>query len=142
MQLVTGKVERRGKTIIVTDPDGRRRVFHKIKPGSPAAKHAERQLRRQQSGPGLIRKASNYAKATAKHIAAGRPKATDDQVAARFRVCQQCPLFLAVGDGSKKGRCTHVECGCSLNTVGLKGKNKLRWADQVCPDGRWSRCDA
>lgn len=90
--------------------------------------------------PGLIRKAANFTKATAAHVAAGRPEASDEQVAERFAKCQACPLFKATSEG--QGRCTHSTCGCNLKVVGLKGRNKLRWADQKCPIGKWGAVTA
>lgn len=81
--------------------------------------------------PGLARQAFNYAKAAAAHVAAGRPICSDEQVAERFAICQACPLFRYISEG--RGKCAHSTCGCSLKAVGLTGRNKLRWADQVCP---------
>ena len=91
--------------------------------------------RRQLKEPSLAVKAKNFAVASAKHAAAGFPQATDEQVAERFAACESCPLFKPKGDDH--GVCTHGSCGCSLKAVGLSGKNKLRWADQSCPVGRW-----
>lgn len=85
--------------------------------------------------PSLARKAVNFAVAGTKHLAAGRPQATDEQVAARFEICKGCELFKPKQEGY--GVCQHPSCGCALKTVGLAGMNKLRWADQVCPIGKW-----
>lgn len=85
--------------------------------------------------PSLFVKGANFIRAGASHIAAGTPQATDEQVAERFAICQACPLFKPKEDGH--GVCTHSSCGCSLKTIGLTGKNKLRWADQACPIGSW-----
>jgi len=92
---------------------------------------AEDDPRRELKEPGLLVKANNYRKARAEHKRAGKPEATDEQVAERFAICQACPLFKPKGDG--QGVCTHPSCGCSLKTVGLTGRNKLRWAEQQCP---------
>lgn len=85
--------------------------------------------------PSLARKARNFARASTQHALAGFPEATDDQVAERFAICQACEIFKPAGDS--QGVCTHSTCGCSLKTVGLTGRNKLRWADQACPLGKW-----
>lgn len=85
--------------------------------------------------PSLAVKAKNFAAASAHHAAAGFPQATDEQVAERFAACESCPLFKPKSGGH--GVCTHGSCGCSLKAVGLEGRNKLRWADQSCPEGRW-----
>jgi hypothetical protein len=80
-------------------------------------------------------KLKNFAKAGIKHMTNGRPKATDEQVAERFAICQGCELFEAKEEGV--GRCNHESCGCSLKRVGIIGLNKLRWADQECPLKKW-----
>jgi hypothetical protein len=87
--------------------------------------------------PAFVKRVANFARAAAKHAAAGRPQASDEQVAARWAVCQtnQCGLFQATGEG--QGKCLHKSCGCNLKALGLKGLNKLRWADSKCPIGLW-----
>lgn len=89
----------------------------------------------QRRGPGVARMAGNFAKAYASHVIAGRPQATDEQVAERFAICQGCELYKSTGEG--RGQCLHESCGCYLKLVGVNGLNKLRWADQACPLGKW-----
>lgn len=76
-----------------------------------------------------VRKAANFAMAAAKHVAAGRPMATDEQVAERFAICQACPKFIEKGEGV--GECSM--CGCGIKAVGVEGLSKLRWATEQCP---------
>ena len=85
--------------------------------------------------PGMLRRISNFAKASARHLAAGAPQASDETVAERWAACQSCRLFKRTGDDA--GLCTHGSCGCNVKQVGLAGLNKLRWADSVCPLGKW-----
>ena len=85
--------------------------------------------------PGMLGMASNFVRAAAGHLAAGRPSATDEQVAERFAICQQCELYEARNPAY--GRCLHPSCGCQLKSVGVHGLNKLRWADQGCPLKKW-----
>lgn len=88
------------------------------------------------SGPGLFKKVVNFSRAATSHLVKGSPQATDEQVAERFAICQECvEYFKPTSEG--QGRCTHPSCGCPLKPVGLTGRNKLRWADQACPIGRW-----
>ncbi len=94
----------------------------------------------QHVGPGYFERARNFSTAAAAHRRAGRPKATDEQVAERFAICQTnaCGLYKAIGEGS--GTCLHKTCGCNLRAIGneaLLTPNKLRWADQACPVGKW-----
>lgn len=81
----------------------------------------------------FAQKAATFAKSAARHVAAGMPQATDEQVAERFAICQVCPHFSAKGEG--QGEC--AKCGCGLKAVGVSGLNKLRWLGEKCPVGRW-----
>lgn len=85
--------------------------------------------------PSLAQKAVNFTKAAARHVVKGLKEATDEQVAERFAICQACELFKPKGEG--QGVCTHSSCGCKLKAVGLAGKNKLKWASEKCPIGKW-----
>lgn len=83
---------------------------------------------RAKSQPSLAQKAVNFAVAATKHIAAGAPMASDEEVARRFAICQQCQHF----DGKACGK-----CGCPV----VRERNylsKLSWADQSCPVGKWA----
>ena len=77
--------------------------------------------------PGLLRKAANFATAAAAHVAAGMPRCSQEQIDARFAVCQRCDHF----DGRA---CT--KCGCPV----VREKqfvSKLSWANERCPAGKW-----
>lgn len=111
-------------TLIVDTTSGKR-IVTRIPKGEPLPKP-----------PSIVRKAANFTRAAVGHVKAGRPVATDEQVAERFAICQGCRLFNATSEG--QGTCNHPSCGCDLKRVGIGGKNKLRWADQKCPIGRWS----
>lgn len=77
--------------------------------------------------PGMIEKAANFAAAAIQHVAAGAPRATQEQIDARFAICQQCEHF----DGKSCGK-----CGCPV----IRERafiSKLSWADQSCPVGKW-----
>lgn len=78
-------------------------------------------------GVTLLQKAKNFAAASAKHLAAGAPMATDDEVARRFAICQGCEHF----DGKA---CR--QCGCPVVRE-RKYLSKLSWADSSCPVGKW-----
>ena len=98
-------------------------------------------------GPGKIRRIGNFAKAAAKHVAAGQPKATIEQIEERFAICQNCPANLyqvladeqrpsSLAEASEVGTCLDKSCGCYLHASELS-PNKLGWADQRCPLGHW-----
>jgi len=79
------------------------------------------------TGLSLIQKAANFAAAAAKHIAAGAPMATEEQVAERFGICQTCEHF--------DGRACR-QCGCPVVRE-KKFLSKLSWAGESCPVGKW-----
>lgn len=71
----------------------------------------------------LWKRAVNFASSATKHILAGRPKASPEQIQARLEICQTCELF-------ENNHCR--QCGCSCNGTS-NFMNKLAWADQACP---------
>lgn len=72
-------------------------------------------------------RAKNFAVASAKHIAAGLPMASEEEIARRFAICQACEFY-------KDGACQ--KCGCPVVRE-KKFISKLAWADQSCPVGKW-----
>jgi hypothetical protein len=91
-------------------------------------------------GPGIVQKAANLAKATAKHVATGAKTVSDEVALRRSSICEGCNLFVKQ-NGS--GYCSHKTCGCQ--TVGAKEfMAKQRWADSVCPHPKgnnWAMTD-
>jgi len=75
----------------------------------------------------LRQKVANFAASAAKHVAAGMPQATEEQVAERFAICQACEHF----DGTACGK-----CGCPVVRE-RKFLSKLSWAGESCPVGKW-----
>jgi hypothetical protein len=80
-----------------------------------------------QPGPSLLQKAANFAAASAKHVAAGMPQASEEEVARRFAICQTCEHF--------DGRACR-KCGCPVVRE-KKFLSKLSWANESCPVGKW-----
>ena len=79
------------------------------------------------AGPSLFQKAANFATSAVKHVAAGAPRCTQEQIDARFAICKTCEHF----DGKA---CT--KCGCPV----VREKqfvSKLAWAGERCPVGKW-----
>lgn len=72
--------------------------------------------------PTLPQMVVNFTTAAVRHVAEGRPKATEQQKADRLAICRSnvCGLY-ADGD-----RCMHTSCGCFLQL-------KADWADSQCP---------
>lgn len=74
-------------------------------------------------GPPLPQRVIDFVRASIEHIKAGRPKRTEEQVAACLAVCETCPEKVPDQDRCKK-------CGCYL-------KLKAQWAGQRCPLKKW-----
>ena len=74
-------------------------------------------------GPGIMRKARNFAGSMGKAALDGFARATAEQVAERLAICQDCDQFDEAGNQCRA-------CGCLL-----KYKPHLRSA--VCELGKW-----
>lgn len=64
------------------------------------------------------------------HIYAGFPKSNQQQIDYRFSICSSCDKFDEI-----KSEC--LVCGCNINNKKMF-LNKLAWADQECPIGKWN----
>lgn len=78
-------------------------------------------------GASLATKIVTFTAAAARHIAAGLPNASDDEVARRFAICQACEHF--------DGKACH-QCGCPIKRE-RRFISKLSWAGEKCPVGKW-----
>lgn len=65
------------------------------------------------------------------HIWAGFPKASNQQIQTRLDICKQCEMY-------DKDNSQCLVCGCHLSNKKIF-MNKLAWADQSCPIGKWNR---
>lgn len=77
--------------------------------------------------PSLAQTVANFATSAAKHVAAGMPRATDEEIERRFSICQGCEFF----DGKACRK-----CGCGISRV-RRFVSKLAWANEKCPVGKW-----
>lgn len=88
----------------------------------------EQRLRdRAAASPSLLTKVGNFATAAVKHVAAGAPRCTEEEVAARHAICVGCEYF---------ANSTCTKCGCPVSRERTY-LGKLSWADQSCPVGKW-----
>ena len=79
--------------------------------------------------PSFLTKVKNFAVASAKHVAAGMPMASDEEIIRRHDICQACEFF-------RDNACQ--KCGCPI----VRAKqyvSKLSWADSECPVGKWGK---
>lgn len=72
-----------------------------------------------------------FSKSLLFHIYSGFPKSTQEEIEYRYSVCSSCDLF-----HREMQQC--LSCGCNINKKKIF-MNKLAWADQSCPIGRWAK---
>lgn len=78
-----------------------------------------------------ILKLKTFIKSLTFHIYSGLPKSTINEIRYRYNICINCDQF-------NKNKSTCEVCGCNLSTKS-KFLNKLAWADQECPIGKWPK---
>ena len=74
------------------------------------------------SKPSLAKKAMNFTKAAAKHVANGLKNVPTKVYNSRMELCNNCEKLSG-------GQCS--ECGCIV-------KLKAAWGSEKCPIGKWS----
>lgn len=79
----------------------------------------------------LLIRLSVFIKSLLFHIRRGLPKCSNDEIAYRYNICILCEEY-----DSKKSICN--VCGCNLSKKS-QFLNKLAWADQECPKGKWPK---
>jgi hypothetical protein len=89
----------------------------------------DKQAAQSTAAPSLARRIANFSKAAIGHAVRGLPTADQATIDARLEICKACPRF----DGSI---CRHAKCGCGISRE-RAFLNKLAWADQSCPLGKW-----
>jgi len=72
-----------------------------------------------------------FLKSLSWHIWLGFPKSTQEQINERYDICSSCEYH-----EKKLQQC--LVCGCNINQKSIF-MNKLAWADQECPIGKWKK---
>lgn len=65
------------------------------------------------------------------HVSLGLPKSSQKVIDERFTICLACDKYEKIHH-----QC--LECGCNINNRRIF-LNKLAWADQECPIGKWKK---
>lgn len=65
------------------------------------------------------------------HIRLGLPKSEKKVILERYAICVGCTSY-----NKDYQQCN--ECGCNISNQNIF-LNKLAWADQECPLGKWSK---
>jgi len=76
-------------------------------------------------------KLQTFAKSLWFHIYRGFPKSTKEEILYRYNLCLACEEY-----NKEKSQCN--VCGCYLSKK-KRFLNKLAWADQECPKGKWPK---
>jgi len=80
----------------------------------------------------MIQKIKTFFKSLWFHVWAGLPKSTNEEISFRFKICSsQCDMY-------NRDDQTCMVCGCNVNEKKVF-LNKLAWADQECPLGKWKK---
>lgn len=80
----------------------------------------------------IVRNAFRYLSARQRWILAGKPERSDEHVQWIYeQECQPCEHFQQVREGV--GKCKLCSCGLNLG----HSLNKIRWATESCPIGKW-----
>lgn len=80
-----------------------------------------------------INKIKTFLKSLWFHVNAGLPKANQFQIDQRFLTCVNCEKYHYT-----TSQC--LVCGCNISNKKVF-LNKLAWADQECPLGKWEKID-
>lgn len=78
-----------------------------------------------------ILKIKTFLKSLFFHVSVGLPKSSHNQIKERYSICLSCEKY-----NSLKKECG--VCGCLVNNRKIFF-NKLAWADQECPIGKWKK---
>jgi hypothetical protein len=79
----------------------------------------------------IILRLKTFLKSLFFHIKSGLPKSTKEEISYRYNICILCDEFDRI-----KSQCS--VCGCNITTKS-QFLNKLAWADQECPKGKWHK---
>jgi uncharacterized paraquat-inducible protein A len=79
----------------------------------------------------ILQKIKTFIKSLWFHVWAGFPKSSVEQINERFTICKSCEMY-------NKKDSTCMMCGCNVNLKRIF-LNKLAWADQECPLGKWRK---
>lgn len=78
----------------------------------------------------LLIRLQTFLKSLLFHVWHGFPKTTQSEILDRYSICIACDKF-----NQTKSECG--VCGCAISKKS-KFLNKLAWADQECPEGKWT----
>lgn len=81
----------------------------------------------------LLIRLQTFLKSLLFHVWHGFPKTTQSEILDRYSICIDCDKF-----NREKSECG--VCGCAISKKS-KFLNKLAWADQECPEGKWAKID-
>ena len=107
----------------------KQKIKNKLKKKEEKEKKEEYESR--MDPPPLSKRLKRFTLSAIKHIAKGMPTCTQEEINERLRICEGCKWF-------RGGSCRKCGCACNNNKKFL---NKLAWADQECPVGKWGKIE-
>lgn len=84
------------------------------------------------NAPTILIRGLNFGRAMFWHLMNGMKTRTQEEIAERLAICQDCEY--RTGDG-ETFNCSMCGCQCSANNDVFL--NKLAWPNEVCPAGKW-----
>lgn len=128
-----------GRVIVTPDPPERCHANCRVRTSAPATQEMRTSAPEE---PGWMRKAANFARAVVQQVPLAIEAAltgdesaayrTQEEIAANFAICQECPLF-----NQGKQTCGHRDCGCVMDPERTAFLSKLAWRSSHCPIAKW-----
>ena len=82
--------------------------------------------------PSIWIRGLNFGFALGRHVLSGMKRRTEAEIIERFDICLGCEHHTGEGESLNCGK-----CGCSCNADQGVFINKLAWASETCPEGKW-----
>ena len=108
-----------------------RKRKHKQKSKDKTEKEKKQEYEERMNPPSFSKRLKKFTLDAIKHIGKGMPTCTQEEIDERLAICGECKWF-------KGGTCLKCGCACTKNKKFL---NKLAWADQKCPIGKWGEIE-
>ena len=109
----------------------KQKIKNKLKYKKKTEEEKREDYEERRKSPSFARRFKNFTVSALKHIGKGMPTCTQEEIDERLEICGGCKWF-------KGGTCLKCGCACTKNKKFL---NKLAWADQECPIGKWGKIE-
>lgn len=114
-----------------TDPN---KIWRNCKKPSPEVKQKKKKKKEKARKKGILTKIAKFTKEAISHALNGMPTCSQQQIDERLIICKSCPFYIISKNNPDVGVCDICDCHINKENIFL---NKLAWADQECPKGKW-----